>query len=70
MTPKEKAIQIYTKMYNEIYTSYGTDFVAKQCAIIAVDEILNDYKNYLLHANTEYKGLMYWKEVKNELEKL
>jgi hypothetical protein len=43
---------------------------AKQCALIAVDEILSDYKNYLLHENTEYKGLMYWQEVKNEIEKL
>jgi hypothetical protein len=45
-------------------------FVVKECALIAVDEILSDYKNYLLHANTEYKGLMYWNEVRQELEKL
>jgi hypothetical protein len=44
-------------------------FVVKECALIAVDEILSDYKNYLLHENTAYKGLMYWKEVKQELEK-
>ncbi len=43
---------------------------AKSSALIVVDEILSDYKNYLLHANTEYKGLMYWNEVKKELEKL
>jgi hypothetical protein len=72
MTPKEKANEIFSKMYNEVYDSYGTEigFIAKQCALIAVDEILSDYKNYLFHANTEYKGLMYWKEVKQELEKL
>ena len=43
---------------------------AKKCALIAVNEILSDYKNYLFHANTEYKGLIYWNEVKQELEKL
>jgi hypothetical protein len=72
MTPKEKANEIFSKMYNEVYDSYETEigFIAKQCALIAVDEILSDYKNYLLHENTDYKGLMYWKEVKQELEKL
>jgi hypothetical protein len=76
MTPKEKALELYWKYYNRIehtlseeYSEHET-FLCKQCALIAVDEILSDYKNYLLHANTEYKGLMYWKEVKQELENL
>jgi hypothetical protein len=62
MTPKEKAIQIYTKMYNEVYTSYGTDFVAKQCAIIAVNEIIDCLKSF---ADSDD-----WKKVKEEIEKL
>jgi hypothetical protein len=62
MTPKEKAIQIYTKMYNEVYTSYGTDFVAKQCAIIAVNEII--------HCLKSFAELDDWKQVKEEIEKL
>jgi hypothetical protein len=68
MTPKEKA----EKLYNRMLPKSGVVFKlqAKQCALIAVDEILSDYKNYLLHAHTEYKGLMYWQEVKNEIEKL
>jgi hypothetical protein len=40
---------------------------AKQCALIAVDEILNDYEEF------PYKiqlGKDYWQEVKQELEKL
>ncbi len=70
MTPKEKAKQLVEKMI--IYHSPDDkDYeAAKDCALIAVDEILSDYKNYLLHENTEYKGLMYWKEVKQEIEKL
>ena len=61
MTPKEKAEDLLMKFSNPF---------AKSSALIVVDEILSDYKNYLLHANTEYKGLMYWNEVKKELEKL
>jgi hypothetical protein len=61
MTPKEKAEDLLMKFSNPF---------AKSSALIVVDEILSDYKNYLLHANTEYKGLMYWKEVKQELEKI
>jgi hypothetical protein len=62
MTPKEKAIKIYTKMYNEVYTSYGTDFVAKQCAIIAVNEIIDCLNSFA--------DLDDWKQVKEEIEKL
>jgi hypothetical protein len=74
MTPKEKAEELIMKFksgesqdgYNDVRDIHA----AIRCALIAVDEILSDYKNYLLHANTEYKGLMYWKEVKQELEKI
>jgi hypothetical protein len=69
MTPKEKAIQIYTKMYNEIYTSYGTDFVVRQCALVAVDEIisLNIFDYYESDRSIRIE---YWQEVKQEIEKL
>ena len=69
MTPKEKAEELVLKF--EDYTDCADERgFAIKCALIAVDEILSDYKNYLLHENTEYKGLMYWKEVKQEIEKL
>jgi hypothetical protein len=65
MSPKEKAKDLF-----EIYLwETGNETFAKNCSLVAVDEILSDYKNYLLHENTNYKGLMYWKEVKQELEK-
>jgi hypothetical protein len=74
MTPKEKAIELFNKYATYVVMWTGGVEVekqnCKQCALIAVDEILSDYKNYLLHENTEYKGLMYWQEVKNEIEKL
>ena len=69
MTPKEKAIQLVESM---AFSCRECDYEAKakQCALIAVKEILSDYKNYLMHENTEYKGLMYWQEVKQEIELL
>jgi hypothetical protein len=70
MTPKEKAEELFEKFNNPDTTHHPYVHNAQQCALIAVDEILSDYKNYLLHENTAYKGLMYWKEVKQELEKL
>ena len=80
MTPKEKAEYLISRFLS-ISVSHYDDIIdgirdgiriplAKKSALIAVDEILSDYKNYLLHTNTEYKGLMYWNEVKQEIEKL
>ena len=42
MTPKEKAIELYNKMYD--YSLFEEE--AKRCALIAVDEILNSNPNY------------------------
>ena len=72
MTPKEKANEIFSKMYNEVYDSYGTEigFIAKQCALIAVNEIINSnpHSNPL---NTEvYSTMEWWQEVKQEIKKL
>jgi len=76
MTPKEKAVELYNK-----YEQLGKDFTkgvsmaefAKQCALIAVDEILTVVKFYekqncrLLIDNMK---VLYWQEVKQEIEKL
>jgi hypothetical protein len=74
MTPKEKAIEIYTKMYNEVYASYGTDFLAKQCALIAVNEVVDQWfgiDTYLANGQGELNpNYKYWLEVKQEIEKL
>lgn len=56
MTPKEKAIEIYYKFTT--YAPLHSD--NKQCALIAVDEILN-----LLPVVVDF-----WKNVKQEIEKL
>jgi len=76
MTPQEKAVELYNK-----YEQLGKDFTrgvsmaefAKQCALIAVDEILTVVKFYekqncrLLIDNMK---VLYWQEVKQEIKKL
>jgi hypothetical protein len=68
MTPKEKAKQLVEKMI--IYHSPDDkDYeAAKDCALIAVDEIL-----YVITGIYDYdfeKLNPYWQEVKQEIEKL
>ena len=70
MTPKEKAIELFEKMYE--YAIF--DEAAKQCALIAVDEILSMLayiKNYINDDMGKIGAyLIYWQEVKQEIQKL
>jgi hypothetical protein len=59
MTPKEKSVELVNK-YLQIYD--GRVPQAKQCALIAVDEIIAS--NPMLPSNLN------WLEVKQEIEKL
>ena len=64
MTPKEKAIELLNK-YNSLQVSFYKNQdpsygYAKQCALIAVDEIL---KEVVL-------STMYWQEVKQQIQAL
>jgi uncharacterized ferredoxin-like protein len=65
MTPKQKAIELVNKMAFEVCK---TD--AKQCAFIAVDEILEATKkyDYTLGPNPSFNH--YWLNVKKEMDKL
>ena len=70
MTPKEKAEELI-KSYRAINFTTGnySKMIAfyedcKQCALIAVDEILN------LCWNGNLDAKMYWEEVKKEIENL
>ena len=60
-TPKNEDFNLYDDYYND-FNNYG-----KQCALIAVDEILNDpfYTNTI-----NISGVYYWQEVKKEIEAL
>lgn len=67
MTPKEKA-QKLVDIY--LLTGYGVihESFAKQCALIAVDEIIAEHMfDDSLHAAKRY---MYWNQVKQEIELL
>lgn len=70
MTPKEKAKELVQRYIDEAYQEdeYGLYTpMAKQCALIAVDEILDTIED-------ERKGIFnmkrYWEQVKQEIEKL
>ena len=67
MTPKEKAEEIYNKCLNKIQGLEGTEWweSAKQCALIAVDEIIKFGNQAGIR-----EPMMYWYKVKQELEKL
>jgi hypothetical protein len=74
MTPKEKAVELIEKFEKEVY-KYDLDtndkydmslfHLAKQCALIAVDEILKItwVDKFLIVED-------YWNEVKQEIQKL
>jgi hypothetical protein len=70
MTPKEKAQELFDKIYN----ISGLTKESKQISLIAVDEILKEYA----HAENHIEDIMgkisiyikYWQEVKTEIELL
>ena len=71
MTSKEKAIELVDKFKlsfaGVISNDEDWETLAKQCALIAVDEIIET-----LHEHHWQNRLIidYWKEVKQEIEKL
>jgi hypothetical protein len=71
MTPKDKAIDLIDKMRATclITDDYVYKSTAKQCAIIAVDEIIDTSPMY--YTGFEYESnLEYWEQVRKEIEKL
>jgi hypothetical protein len=68
MTPKEKAEELWNKMYmvDDPMGNYPMCFdTAKQCALIAVDEIINDC-NVHLHLHQ----IECWKKVKRQIKRI
>ena len=79
MTPKQKAEELFDKMStnNGDEHHHCTYYVAKQCALIAVNEIIeatNMYQygisNALEHIPSKIVKHPYWQEVKQEIEAL
>jgi len=74
MTPQEKAKELVLHFYETVKNKYPSTSampLAKQCALIAVNEILEQ----LNHLPTEGYGMQYigiiehWERVKTEIEK-
>jgi hypothetical protein len=64
MTPKEKSTELVDKIL--LIQAHQVNFgKAKECALIAVDEILNLIEGFDLELTYNY-----YKEVKNEINKL
>ena len=65
MTAKEKANELFDKFYlqTEYYINCGCEFLAKESALICVDEILEN--NY----GAKFQ-MIFWQEVKQEINKL
>jgi len=70
MTPKEKADELCGKYYNRIehtlseeYTLHNR-FIIKQCALIAIDEIIEALENNAANS----ASWLYYEEVKQEIE--
>jgi hypothetical protein len=66
---KEKAKELVEKMAIYHWTDICDYEGAKQCALIAVDEILDD-DMYGMEEEHFEKRINYWEEVKQEIEKL
>jgi hypothetical protein len=75
MTPKEKALELVEDMHDAPEIGYNEH--AKQCALIAVDEILNTLKIFPEKdttsksvVNFSISRIVYWVQVKKEIELL
>ena len=69
MTAKEKAKQLYELVRYDVSTLKGTEAlineVAKRCALIAVDEVIDNIEDDYMHYELDW-----WQEVKQEINKL
>jgi hypothetical protein len=77
MTPKEKAKELVdkfkknTRAYNETNGWEDSAYDAKQCALIAVDEIIKYTKEIIMIYDLSFDvSDSYWIQVKQEIEKL
>jgi len=72
MTAKQKAKELYSKMYMwqlesaKINTPYFVRELAKQSALVGADEVLNELNSVLMSDSFR----QHWQEIKREIEKL
>jgi hypothetical protein len=80
LTPKEKAKELVDKYFKLLNYEFGdlvyslSDKQPHQCALIVVDEIINtlnhDIRDLDVRGNILLDLIKYWREVKQEIEKL
>lgn len=78
MTPKEKAEELVNKFAHLFIDDEEEHYIgmilriSKQCALIAVDEILNNFGQLTEGVNfyTGYNAVKFYQEVKQEIKKL
>tara|TARA_R110000822_G_scaffold177538_1_gene317515 strand:+ start:252 stop:488 length:237 start_codon:yes stop_codon:yes gene_type:complete len=78
MTPKKKADELFNEFCYEIRTEergdgYFTNVIqAKQCTLIAVDEILKalESDNIIYGSEYRFEENNWWQQVKKEIENL
>jgi hypothetical protein len=73
MTPTQKAKKLVWKYYHILEHTISNEYskhaweIAKQCALIAVNEIMN-ITHFDKYSDEEHQN--YWQQVKTEIEKL
>lgn len=71
MTPKEKARELFDKMcYWHMVDGGSNQHEAKQCALIAVDEIIEVLVDLSNGEFTYIHNVEYWQEVKQFIEEI
>jgi hypothetical protein len=75
MTPKQKAIELTHKFCSHVEGYFGSKknmIAAKKAALVAVDEIIKvlNPEHWGLEMNIAIDELIYWRNVKQELDKL
>ena len=73
MTPKDKAQELVDKFFIDVLDREGTSamnlYEAKQCALIAVDELI-EVVSLINDKYIQLGTLQYWQQVKKEIEEL
>jgi hypothetical protein len=73
MEAKEKAIELFDK-YKPICAGYSggqsNKYFSKQAALIAVQEIINANPHSNPFTTEVYSTMLFWQEVKNEINNL
>jgi hypothetical protein len=67
MTPKEKAKELFDKMYSINIDEFISIHASKNAALIAVDELIIEKNKW---ENGSFYTSKYWDYVKQEIEKL